>query len=385
MQSVLSTTSDLGAYDAKQAAAIETRRRLEAERLARIRDPKTRTMGIDTQSLALQIAEKDAARAAQYEVDQTYGENAVAMDRQLSLMEQERLRAVRSINKNVDDFRRDCQGKTLSREFDLNNPDELKNDLPARTDDMDPRLSTSGMQQFLGEDLSYANRVKAQQKLQAEWNAEAVAFKQLVKEAEAADAAEADKMAYEFDALKTSMELQTREARRAMNVSTMEYQKWQMESKRNVEEARKQAELQDNIEEVQTQLAGDLLTENPLCGRSYVASNRLRPDHFKGFSAEATESIFRQQEEQRQEAALLKASQQAEEAAADNVMEQTRRLGCYTDAQVAYARAQMRKQIAEDNKELADHQSKSQTFLKSEVYVNAVDAGFFEQFGNTSR
>ena len=45
-------TMILGGGDPTTDAMIEQRRRLDKERLMRIKDPKTRTMGIDTQALA---------------------------------------------------------------------------------------------------------------------------------------------------------------------------------------------------------------------------------------------------------------------------------------------------------------------------------------------
>lgn len=49
------------------------------------------------------------------------------------------------------------------REFDLNDPDYLKKDVPARVSDEDPRLSVSGLQHFEGEDLEFERRKKLQQ------------------------------------------------------------------------------------------------------------------------------------------------------------------------------------------------------------------------------
>lgn len=55
------------------------------------------------------------------------------------------------------------------------------------------------------------------------------------------------------------------------------------------------SELQDNIEEIQANLAGDLLTENPASGRSFVAENRVRRDHYKGMSPAEQEAVLKEQ------------------------------------------------------------------------------------------
>ena len=66
MSSLSILVDDIGALDPKQEAAIQQRRKMELERLSRIKDPKMRTMGIDTSALAAQIAEKMAMKEAAY-------------------------------------------------------------------------------------------------------------------------------------------------------------------------------------------------------------------------------------------------------------------------------------------------------------------------------
>ena len=60
----MSTGSLFGPGDPTQERAIATRRAMEAARLQRIKDPKSRIMGIDTEALASQVAEKNAMKAA---------------------------------------------------------------------------------------------------------------------------------------------------------------------------------------------------------------------------------------------------------------------------------------------------------------------------------
>jgi len=45
------------------------------------------------------------------------------------------------------------QAKEKRLEWDLNNPDALKHELPGRLGDDDPRLGPSSLQKFAGEDL----------------------------------------------------------------------------------------------------------------------------------------------------------------------------------------------------------------------------------------
>jgi len=173
--------SALGGGDPKTDAMIERRRALDKERLTRIKDPKTRTMGIDTDALAAQLADKQAAKASEKLRDLAYDNERLLLDQQLAYLEQERLRAERAKAVGVADYITTYQGKEKSREYDLSDPLALKKDEPARTGDDDPKVSVSGLQRFLGEDLSYAHRVKMQQQEQSSWNAQQIATKASMK------------------------------------------------------------------------------------------------------------------------------------------------------------------------------------------------------------
>jgi len=384
-EEAMSTGSLFGPGDPTQERAIATRRAMEASRLQRIKDPKSRIMGIDTEALASQVAEKKAQLAAEKTLQNAYDAQRLQQDAQLAYLEQERLRAERTKAQFVDQFRMTEQGKEKSREYDLNDPLSKFKDLPGRVGDDDGRLSVSGMQQFHGEDLHYAQRVKVQQEELRQWSAELSAAKASRHLADKeADAIYAER-AMQVDAVKTDLEATARMARTQQAVAVAEYQLAQAAAKREREAASQKAELQDNIEEIQNNLAGDVLTENPSVGRSFIAPNRVRPDHYKGMSPHEQQAILMAQEAQRAQKLAADAAAKAEDAAADAAMESTRRAGAYQDAQVAAMRADMRKKILDDNVKLAGTQYAAKSFLASNVYTNAIDASFFDQFGTTSR
>merc|ERR1719446_1671572 len=100
-------------------------------------------MGIDTEALAAQIAEKERAALLEKQLASEYDKQRLSQDAQLAYLEQERLRAERTKLQYVDQFRKTEQGKEKMREYDLNDPLSLKKDLPGRCGDEDPRLSVS--------------------------------------------------------------------------------------------------------------------------------------------------------------------------------------------------------------------------------------------------
>lgn len=70
------------------------------------------------------------------------------------------------------DFRK-TQTLAGTREFDLNDPDALKKDRPAREGDDDPRLGPASLQKFDGEDLQRQAREETlRQELLDTWHAQ---------------------------------------------------------------------------------------------------------------------------------------------------------------------------------------------------------------------
>lgn len=61
-------------------------------------------------------------------------------------------------------------GSFFVGEWDLNDPDYLKKDMPARVSDDDPRCGLASLQKFQGEDLNSRARGKYQQEQLREWS-----------------------------------------------------------------------------------------------------------------------------------------------------------------------------------------------------------------------
>ena len=79
------------------------------------------------------------------------------------LLQQRQEHDIRELNKEVNEFRVRHQQKDSCREWDLNDPDALKKDKPARVTDDDPRCGVASLQKFVGEDLNDTGRKKLQQ------------------------------------------------------------------------------------------------------------------------------------------------------------------------------------------------------------------------------
>ena len=84
-------------------------------------------------------------------------------DRICMLLQKRQENDIHELNLSLNAFRKTFQKKEDAREFDLNDPDSLKKEKPARISDDDPRCGISSLQKFAGEDLNSKERKKLQQ------------------------------------------------------------------------------------------------------------------------------------------------------------------------------------------------------------------------------
>lgn len=91
-------------------------------------------------------------------------------DKLMCLLEERQKNETKDLNRALVEFQKNFQKPETRREFDLNDPQALKKDRPARVSDDDPRCTISGMQKFMGEDLNYDQRMKFQKEQLREWS-----------------------------------------------------------------------------------------------------------------------------------------------------------------------------------------------------------------------
>ena len=85
------------------------------------------------------------------------------------LLQQRQEHDERELNRAVNEFRAMHQQPDARREWDLQDPDYLKKDKPARVCDDDPRCGPASLQKFDGEDLNSKARKQYQQEQIREW------------------------------------------------------------------------------------------------------------------------------------------------------------------------------------------------------------------------
>ena len=104
------------------------RREAEQARQDRIFNVKQRTIGVDAEALQAQIEAKKAALAAERERELALDNAMIATARQADVLQQEVDRIKRQQALEVMEYRAKHQPKEQRREWDLNDPDEVKKD-----------------------------------------------------------------------------------------------------------------------------------------------------------------------------------------------------------------------------------------------------------------
>ena len=95
-------------------------------------------------------------------------------DKRTVLLDRRQEHDSREMNRALNEFRSLHQQPDARREWDLQDPDYLKKDKPARVNDEDPRCGPASLQKFDGEDLNGQARKMYQQEQLREWSLQQV-------------------------------------------------------------------------------------------------------------------------------------------------------------------------------------------------------------------
>ena len=187
---------------------------------------------------------------------------------------------------------------TLTREWDLNNPNALKNEQPPRVGDFDPRCGPSSLQQFSGEDLNKGDRIKMQQMQLKDWTQQAISVKVGKKRAEAELE---QKYAAQIAAvvnLTAQIEQKDNEQKDMENKEYAIRNQQLAELRRHNKEVFRQTEENKRIAELKYKKADPFLNEHRTTGISMFGRGRVRPDHWKGMTTAQLQEIFEIQKQQ---------------------------------------------------------------------------------------
>lgn len=368
--------------EARSQLAMERRREAEEERKARLLDPKTRTIGIDVDALNKQVEQKKQAAIEAQAVDKEADEQALLVaERGMLLERQVELQRRQKACDNAA-YNHAYQRKQFRREYDLSHPDQLRNDLPVRISDDDPRLGVSACQIFHGEDPNYAHRTVLQKKQMRDWTAAQISE----KEAGRTEAAQADRVfaARQQEFLSRAVELdniqqrQTKEKRLVAD----EFNHAMVVQKKEEDRQKLLQDAAEEIEELRCNLDSALLSE--VHPPSALGPHRKRKDHYKGMPGDEVVEIYMEQERQRREKEKVASTLQKEEMDWAQYDQACVRAGMALEREQARKKSEARLKIAEQQRQDATLAETRRRHME-EVFKNELTPDFFTQFGTSAR
>lgn len=371
--------------DYKEAASIEMRRKREEDRKNRIFNAKERQIGIDTKSLGMQVKQKQQLADVEKRREEAFAADAIKNDKITQLLYQRTEEDRRTLNYATNEFRLQHQTPNCRREFELNDPDMLKKDLPARTSDLDPRCGPASIQRFDGEDLYYEERKKQQNNQLKNWMEQQVRERRSAEDNQRMADQLYDSKMIQLD--QRAMELQRAEdeCRRSINEANKQYNKALLKEQQLKETYKWRQDEEDKRAEIANNLYGDFLTENPDASISAFGYHRVMPNRWKGMTQAQVAEIRKEQEQQKiqaqrrrcEEASLKEQEDREQVAQTKNVILMEREL--------ERRKKELARQNADENMRLASMQKRHQEHLNHNLTSNEPTSAYFEQFNTCTR
>ncbi|XP_009563249.2 RIB43A-like with coiled-coils protein 2 [Cuculus canorus] len=369
----------------QEAAALERRRQRELQRQSRIFNARVRTIGVDKNALDSQVKDRKIQETAEKAWNEEFANEMKQNDKIMCMLEEQQKSAIRNINKDINEFRKNFQKPETRREFDLSDPQALKKDRAARLSDNDPRCTVSGMQKFMGEDLNYDQRMKFQKEQLREWSLQQQReWKNALADQKFADDLY-DKSRIELDQKTMEQQQKEEENRRAVCVATKDFNRAQAAEVAEKKKMEKYQKMKDDMDEISSLLQGDFLSENPEQAISSFGRHRVIPDRWKGMSQDQLMAIRSSQQQQVLEKLRLKEEERQKEAEWDKQIVQTARALLILERQQQRQSREHRRALDNVNAELSQEQKAKNIYLKEEEYSNVPTAQFYAQFNTTSR
>ncbi|XP_007437638.1 RIB43A-like with coiled-coils protein 2 [Python bivittatus] len=368
-----------------EGAALERRRYRELQRQSRIFDARVRTIGVDKEALDTQVKDGKIREAVQRARNDSIAAEMKQNDKILCMLDQRQKKDTQILNKAINEFRQTYQKPETRREFDLSDPQGPQKDSAARLADSDPRCTISSLQKFMGEDLNSKNRWRFQQEQTREWLFQQGKEKQnaLTDKKCAGDLYDQHRMALDQKAM--DLQRTDEETRRAICITTTEFNKAlaaESERRRRLE---KQQEEEAKEREILNQLQGDLLTENPQQAVCSFGPNRVITDRWKGMSQDQLKEIRDIQLQQVLEKLRLDKEERQRNAEWDRKRVQEARAELLYERHQQWENRGLRRALDNFNAQLSREQKNKQAYINEEVYTNFPSGQYYTQFNTISR
>lgn len=371
--------------DRKEAAALEARRRRDEERKQRIFNPRVRLMGLDIDGLNRQVEERRQKEKDDKEVTQIFHNQIKKADELALFMENKEKEERFKLNRRINEYRRNYQRPEDRREFDLNNPGYVLNQVPCRGVVDDPKLGISAAQKFEGEDLAADARRKIQHEEIKSWLGQQMREKELAEKDQkmAEEAYKAAMLARDHRALE--LEEMEKECRRKLQKACIKYNEALMKEKAFEREQREREDTEDKMADICNFLNSDLMTENPNVAQSNLGPNRRICAYYKGMSLAEQKAITVELQTQIEEKRIRKEQERRREMEMDSYVNGINREIYLMDQDTMAKQKQRYKELNEENRRLAEEQNNRKKFLNKVVYTGMPSDEFYDQFNRGSR
>ncbi|KFU93636.1 RIB43A-like with coiled-coils protein 2, partial [Chaetura pelagica] len=340
---------------------------------------------VDKDALDSQVKDRKIQEAAEKARNEQLANEMKRNDKIVCMLEERQKADIRNINKAINEFQKNFQKPETRREFDLNDPQALKKDRPARVSDNDPRCTVSGLQKFVGEDLNYNQRMKFQKEQFKEWSLQQQKdWKNALADKQYEDYLY-DKNRIAID--QKTMELQQKEEenRRAVCAATKDFNQIQVAELAQKKRSEKYQKMKDDMDEISNLLKGNLLSENPEQAVSSFGTHRVITDRWKGMNQDQLMAIRSAQQQQVLEKQRLKQEEQRREAEWDRQRLQAARALLVLERHHQRQNRELRQALDSVNTELSHEQRSKNIYLKEEEYSNVPTDQYYAQFNTTSR
>ncbi|RVE49680.1 hypothetical protein evm_005655 [Chilo suppressalis] len=370
--------------DRKEAQNRERRRQCELERRSRIFNARNRKIGVDLPFLERQVVEKRAEIDEQQRRELAFARQMIKDSNLAVVLEAREREERRRINMEIDNFRQMYQRPEDRREYDLNDPDVLKKQLPPRASDGDP-VGLSSAQKFEGEDLAYEERRKLMAAQKNSWLEQQVQERKSAEE-ERKKAEAAYMMAIKArDARASELDQMERDCRYRLGQANLRYNEALAAEKKQLEQLMKEQEEADNTAEMYNHLTSDMLTENPDVAKSALGKNRAIGFMYKGMNQEELKKFYAAQKEQMAAAKAKREEQDKMEAEWQALAKSIQREVARLDIQDQRKRREIARQLLEENQVLALQQKEKEKYYREVVYNNNPTDEYYDQFNTTTR
>ncbi|DAZ96132.1 TPA: hypothetical protein N0F65_008711 [Lagenidium giganteum] len=357
---------------------LEARRHREQERMKKLGPGWLRTIGADIAGVKNQIEEKQRERAAELEAQRRDDEEQQAIRRYLLQVESEDALAKR---REMLTLRNDWKLQVAVRD------DAKAQDAYVRSIGIDPDVCAPGAaQKFDGEDPRRLERARLQAQQMKQWTTQQMEERKQREAQEAEDQAKYMSYLFEIERLQQSLHDATEKERAQISVEIARYNQLMLAHRREQERQRAALEQQQNAQEVDYTTQSYLVSENPLAAQlpGVPLDQRVRVDHWKGFSSDQTRTFLsqndklladkaRQQELTRQaEQDEAKRLQALQHALAEEALAMQRRK--------AQQQLQLKYSLDQQALEAAERERKN-----AEQARGKIEPGFFQGFGRSYR